>query len=133
MKFNLSISRDNNDVVGIEVICKKSRTRFLKLELTLEEYAQVVTGLSHVEVEGQVSGLDTGGKTKVREQRTVVVAEDIGRKPKEQLEDWLIRNCSEDGWILNTYLGSQNSVVYDHPSKKYTINYSVYKYVDQEN
>lgn len=132
MKFNLSISRNSKDIVGIEVVCKESRTRFLKLELTLEEYAQVITGLSHLEVEGEVKGLDTVGKTRVREQRSVVVAKDIGSKPKEYLEDWLIRNCSEEGWILNNYLGSQNSVV-SNGVDKYTINYSVYKYVDQEN
>ena len=127
MKFNLSISRNSKDLVGIEVVCKESRTRFLRLKLTLEEYAQVITGLSHVEVEGEVKGLDTVGKTRVREVRSVTVSDDIGSQSKEQLEEWLIRNCSEEGWILNTYLG----VVFGGVDK-YTINYSVYKYVDQE-
>lgn len=54
MKFNLSISRNSKDRINIEVICKESRTRFLRLELSLEEYAQVITGLSHVEVEGKL-------------------------------------------------------------------------------
>lgn len=129
MKFNLSISRNSKERIYIEVICNESRARFLQLDLSLEEYAQVITGLSHLEVEGEVKDLDKVGKTKVREQRSVVVAEDIGRQPKEQLEDWLTRNCSEDGWILNTYLNSQGSVVYNGVDK-YTINYSVYKYVE---
>lgn len=129
MKFNLSISRDSKDRINIEIICKESRARFLQLELSLEEYAQVITGLSHVEVEGKVNGLDVVGKTRVKEQRNITVGQDIGRQPKEQLKDWLIKNCGEDGWILDTYLGSQNSVVYNGVDK-YTINYSVYKYVE---
>ena len=36
MKFNLSISRNSKDLVGIRVKCDSSLTVFLELELTLE-------------------------------------------------------------------------------------------------
>ena len=130
MKFNLSISRNSHNRVGITVKCKTSRQAFLKLDLSLEEYAEVITGLSHVEVEGVVNGMNLVGKEKIVESRTVRVDETIGFQGKELVADWLSRNCKEEGWELDTYLGSQKSIVYDHTNKNYTINYSVYKYVN---
>lgn len=129
MKFNLSISRSSRDLVGIRVMCESSCNTFLELELTLEQYAQVITGLSEVEVEGVTRGLAYVGKTKIREARSVELPDGLYNYRKEPVVEYLKEHHQEEGWIQDLYLGSQNSIVFDQKTKKYTANYAVYRYV----
>ena len=128
MKFKLSISRNGKDMVGIRVKCDSSRTTFLELELTLEQYAQVITGLSEVEVEGVTRGLAYVGKTKIREPRSVELPDGLYNYRKEPVVEYLKEYHQEDGWIQDLYLGSQGSITLDQKTKKYTANYAVYRY-----
>ena len=129
MKFNLSISRNSKDLVGIRVKCDSSRTTFLELELTLEQYAQVITGLSEVEVDGVARGLDFVGKNKIREPRSVELPEGLYNYRKEPVVEYLKEHHQEEGWIQDLYLGSQGSITLDQKTKKYTAHYAVYCYV----
>lgn len=129
MKFNLSISRNSKDLVGIRVKCDSSRITFLELELTLEQYAQVITGLSEVEVDGVARGLDFVGKNKIREPRSVELPEGLYNYRKEPVVEYLKEHHQEEGWIQDLYLGSQGSITLDQKTKKYTANYAVYCYV----
>lgn len=128
MKFNLSISRNSKDIVGIRVKCESSRTTFLELELTLEQYAQVITGLSEVGVEGLTRGLAYVGKTKIREHRSVELPEGLYKYNKKPVIEYLKEHHQEEGWIQDLYLGSQDSITLDQKTKKYTANYAVYRY-----
>lgn len=129
MKFNLSISKNSKDLVGIRVKCESSRTTFLELELTLEQYAQVITGLSEVEVEGVTRGLAYVGKTKIGERRSVELPDGLYNYTKEPVVEYLKEHHQEEGWTQDLYLGSQNSITFDQKTKKYTANYAVYRYV----
>lgn len=128
MKFNLSISKNSKDLVGIRVKCGSSRTTFLELELTLEQYAQVITGLSEVEVEGVVRGLAYVGKTKIVERRSVELPDGLYNYSKEPVVEYLKEHHQEEGWIQDLYLGSKGSITLDQKTKKYTANYAVYRY-----
>ena len=129
MKFSLSISRNSKDLVGIRVKCDSSRATFLELELTLEQYAQVITGLSEVEVEGVTRGLAYVGKTKIVERRSVELPDGLYNYSKEPVVEYLKEHHQEEGWIQDLYLGSQGSITLDQKTKKYTANYAVYRYV----
>lgn len=128
MKFNLSISRNSKNLVGIRVKCDSSRTTFLELELTLEQFAQVITGLSEVEVEGVTRCLAYVGKTKIRELRSVELPDGLYNYHKEPVVEYLKEHHQEDDWIQDLYLGSQGSITLDQKTKKYTANYAVYRY-----
>lgn len=132
MKFNLSISRNSRDLVGIRVKCDSSRNTFLELELTLEQFAQVITGLSEVEVEGVTRGLAYVGKTKIRELRSVELPEGLYNYRKEPVVEYLKEHHQEEGWIQDLYLGSQGSITLDQQTKKYTANYAVYRYEESK-
>lgn len=51
-KFSLGISRNNRDGVTLQVRDEHSGDRVLEINMSLEQYALVVTGLHGVEVEG---------------------------------------------------------------------------------
>jgi hypothetical protein len=92
--------------------------------MTLESFASAITGLSFVEAPAEVRRLDVVGKKKISERRSVICP--ISTYDKEILKVWLIENCKEDGWELDAYLGSQNSVGYVKDGTK--LNYSVFRY-----
>lgn len=131
MKFNgtISISRNSNDLINIRIKDDPSRTEFIDVEMSMEDFAHAITGLSGVAVEGEVRGLDRIGKERVRESRSVLQPKELTHKPREKTVEWLKANCQEEGWILDTHLGSQGSLKSDGIGNT-TINYSVYKYVD---
>lgn len=129
MKFkgNMTISRDSGDNINISFRDDASLIEFLDVRMSLEDYALMITGVARVGVEGEVRGLQNVCKTKVTAHRRV---ECPGGLTRDQYKEWLIENCQEEGWILNTYLGSQGSVSYG--SGKTFLNYSVYKFVEEE-
>jgi len=124
----ITITRNSNDEVNIRLKDSASRTEFVDVSLSLRDYALLLTGLSHVEVAGEVRGLDKVGKTRVTERRSITCP--IESHDKKALTQWLIDNCQEDGWQLDSYLGSQGSVVYKDGVT--VLNYSVTKYVEED-
>lgn len=128
MKMSLTISKNSKDEVHIVVRDKPSRVKFLDLNLTLTNFAEVLTGLSEVEVEGEVFDLDVIGKPLVRERRSVVLPIGLYLYNKMKVVDYLIEHHQEDGWNMDLYLGSQNSIVYDSATGLHTVNYHVFRY-----
>ena len=127
MKINTSISinRNSRDKITIRVKDEASCIEFLNLEMSLESFALSITGLSEIECEATIKNLINVGKTKVTEKRSVVCT--IKTYDKQTLSQWIANNCREDGWEVNTYLGSQSSVV--HKDNTTILNYSVFKYI----
>jgi hypothetical protein len=126
-KGSVSISRNSNDQVNIRIHDSASGAEFVDIQITLENYALLITGLSRVEATGDVRGLDKVGKQKVIEQRSVVCP--LDGWDKKVFRHWLIENCQEEGWELNSYLDSQTSVSNNKDGTK-TLNYSVVRYVE---
>lgn len=128
-KGSVTISRNSSDEVNIRIHDSASGLEFVDIQMTLENYAMLITGLSRVEAIGEVRGLDKVGKRRVNEQRSVVCP--IGGYDKKVFQQWLIDNCQEEGWELDSYLGSQNSLGLNDKGER-VLNYSVRKYVEDD-
>jgi hypothetical protein len=130
VKGNISISRvtsGGHDWIEIRIGDDASRIEFVEAKIEMEEYARLISGLSHQPCEIEVRGVNHIGKRKVSESRTAVAKIDtLGRK---ELQQWLIDNCQEEGWILDPYLGSQGSI--SRNDGKLLLRYSVYKFVEE--
>jgi len=111
--------------ISIAIEDDASHLRFFQGKMSLEDFADCLTGHSYCTIEGEVGGLSNVGKTKVMERRTLECP--LSGYGKGEDETWLIANGQEEGWILDSYLGSQNSV--SHKDGKKFLNYSVHKYV----
>ena len=123
----LTISRNSKDKICIQVRDETSRNNFVTISISLEDFAFAITGLSEIKCSAEVKRLDIVGKYKVRENRSVVCP--IDTYDKNILSQWLANNCQEQGWELDTYLGSQKSVQYKDNFR--ILNYSVVKYVKE--
>ena len=129
LKAKVTISRRSNDLVYLQIRDVSSNSDFVEVELELENYALLITGLSSIEGNMEVRGLANVGKTKVSESRSIV-APHLGYETKK-FSEWLVANAQEEGWILNPYLSSQKSILNNSDGTK-TINYTVYKFVDSD-
>lgn len=124
----IQITRCNHNKIHIEVQCSESLAHFLAIELTTDEFAMLVTGCHQSDIKMEVRGLDKVGKKRVREERQVLCPHK--NLYRDDLSKWLSDNCQEEGWVLNTYLGSQTSV--KSVDNGQLLNYSVCKWVDRE-
>ena len=127
MKAKVTISRCSDDTVRIRFRDVASNIEFAEAIMTPEAFGYAITGLSEMEADLRVSGLQNVGKKRIVEQRQIDCPLKTFRK--EELRAWLRENAQEEGWILNDYLGSQNSVSY--PDGKTLLRYSVTKYVEE--
>lgn len=128
LKAKVTVSRSSDDLIRIRFRDEASGIQFAEARMTLEEFALAVTGLAEREAELEVTGLQYVGKRRVTEQRSIVCPLDAYNKDK--LEEWLKENAQEEGWLLNSYLGSQGSV--STRDGVTILRYSVTKYVDED-
>lgn len=96
--------------------------------MSLHEYAECITGLGHVPLAAEVRGLEYIGMKRVSERRSIECP--LTCHNRKELEIWLEQNAQEEGWLLNTYLGAQDSV--GHRNGKTVLNYTVTKYVKED-
>lgn len=130
MKINaqMTISCRSDNMVCVTVKCTDSHMKFLELEFTPADFGMMITGLSHVSATAaEVRGLENVGKERITERRSVVCP--LECYDRNELRKWLTQNCEEEGYTLNTYLGSQNSVVREPKGQR--LNYSVSRFVDR--
>ena len=125
MKAKVTISRSSDDKVRICLTDAASGIEFAEVAMELEAYAQAITGLSYVEGDLEVRGLEWVGKRRITEKREVVCP--LKSYDRNELSKWLRDNAQEDGWLVSSYLGSQNAI---HQTPQGTLlRYSVTKYV----
>lgn len=127
MKAKVSISRDSSDRVNIRIQDCASRIQFVELSLSVEDYGYLITGLSNQEAEMEVRGLENVGKRSVTEPRVILCP--VKSYSKEVLQQWLLDYAQEEGWTIDTYLGSQGSIT--HKEDGVLLSYRVYKYVQE--
>ena len=128
IKARISISRDSSGVIRMRIRDDASRNEFVDLKISAESFGLAITGLSETECEATISKIETVGMTKIRERRRSACP--LHTYNKITLENWLKENCQEPGWTLDTYIGSQESVIRDKDGNLF-LNYSVVKYVEQ--
>jgi hypothetical protein len=123
---DLGFTRSSDGNYYIRIGCETSRTNFCELKLTAEQFAEAVTGLPSSGIQATVNGLDRVGKQRVRETRTVVCP--LSRYNQVDFTQWLVENCQEEGWTIDTYLNSQHSIKSVDGGTR--LNYAVFKFVD---
>ena len=129
IKVSMGIARSSQDTYSFDIKDEASGQLIVKVEMTGEEFAQAITGWYQGGYDAKVGDLSVVGKLKVRESRSIYCP--LITYTKEELTDWLKINCQEEGWILDPYLGSQQSVKYKN-GEGCILNYSVFKYVNPE-
>lgn len=130
IKAKLTVSRRSDGVISISIVDEKSRIEFFDATMTPEDFANAITGYSRQPMEAEVRGLEYVGKNVVRERRSVFCP--LKTYSREVLSAWLRENAKEDGWIVDYYLGSQGSVVYNQSGEGCALCYSVLKYIDDD-
>jgi hypothetical protein len=124
-------SSKDEDVIRISFRDEISRTVFAEAILSPGDFAKAITGLSEVDADISVYRLETVGKKKVVEQREIVCP--FYYKNDNEYKEWLIANAQEEGYLLDTYLGSKGSItlLYDKLEDKHRalLRYKVIKYV----
>jgi hypothetical protein len=132
IECNLHIGRPQGrggpEVMTIEVTDTASNVRFLQLEVPLADFTKAITGQLLSKISGEVMGLAEVGKTRVTEPRQIVCP--LTTYKREKLEEWLGANAQEEGWIIDAYLGSQNSTA-SHPDGT-LLRYRVHKFIETE-
>lgn len=124
----MQITRCNRNKIHIEVQCSDSLAHFLAIELTPDQFAMLVTGCHQSNIKMEVRGLDKVGKLRVRETRQVLCP--LTTWDREKLSEWLEEHCQEEGYVLNSPLGSQTST--KSVDGGTLLNYSICKWVDKE-
>lgn len=124
---SVTISRASDNNIYIRIKDETSRTDFVEVKFDYESFAKVITGLAYTNAIAEIRGLENVGKQFIRENRSVdCPLSSYGGKGI--LEKWLLDNCQESGWTIDTYLRSQNSIVHKAGYEGCVLNYSVYRY-----
>ena len=120
-----TISRNSNDIVTPQVRDFNSRNQFVSSEFTLEQYALLVTGLAEIQCNMEVKRLDTVGKIKISEERTITCPRiDLN---KEQYRKWIKENFKDEGWEINAIM-----ILSVNTKDGAILRFSVFKYVDPD-
>jgi len=114
MKGNITILVDGKGA-RIEVEDESSGIRFLKINLSAEQFMTCFGRLANVECDIDVRGLDLIGKTReTGKHEFKIPAELYNRRYKER--DYFDKTAQElaqsqltDGWIADSYFGSHGS------------------------
>ncbi len=112
IKTQLTIFRpqsgDGRKRILIRVEDRDSQISFLDIEIGLEDFAECLTGLSGVECEGIIRGLENVGKTKEREKFEFELPEHNYSNQKENAVKEGKR-LTPEGWTLEECFSSQSS------------------------
>ncbi len=128
MKGKITISRSSDETIRFQIEDAASHITFFSGSMTPEAFGSAITGLSHQEIEFNVRGTQHIGKKRVTERRSVLCP--LKTYDRDLLRQWLNENMEEEGWMIDDYLGSQNSIVREGGEVR--LNYRVIKYVNQE-
>ena len=130
-KAGLTISRpqggDGEKKISIRVKDRNSQNEFLHLSIGLEEFSEALTGLAACECSIEVRGLEYVGKIKERKYLIVELVKGASSLDRKEEAIKLAYEVLESGWLLDRYLGSQDSFFTED-----CIDYarlSVYRYV----
>lgn len=128
IELRLSISRPSSGGINIRIEDPLSHIEFIDATISCEEFAEAITGLQSRPMSAEIRGIENIGKKKIREERRIVCP--LDSYDRKILESWLRNNAHEDGWIVDSYLGSQQSASYI--DNKRVLDYAVYKFINQD-
>lgn len=123
IEVKVTITRDSNDVFRIRLYDDAACNEFVTVSMTPRDFAMALTGMTRMPAVADVHRLDTVGKRRVVERRSVLCP--LKSHDRASREAWLREHCQEDGWELDANLSSQGSI-----ASNGTLHYSVRKYVE---
>lgn len=133
LKGKLTISRAmsnrEDDYVEIRIEDEVSGVEFVSINLSMEQYGHAVAGTSYQSIEYTARDMDCIGKVKEREAARVPIPSPLAYN-RQGAEEYVKANFQREGWILDSYLGSQNSIT--GTGVDYYANISYYRYVEQQ-
>lgn len=126
-EFTVSLSRTSQNIVHMQVTDEKSGLIVLKLDMTLEQYALISTGLTHDNINGQVLNtqqLVNIGKQRETKQITITDQESTHDKLKqaEIVLEHFQEHYQHDGWLI-----SNDGTERQQPTDYHT--YSIFRYI----
>lgn len=120
LKGNITISKVHGPdgyYVELRVRDKLSLNTFIEVKMSLEDYARVITGLAEVPIEMSVKNLDSVGKKKESKPLTFEIPKEYSYD-SEKYAKANAQKFADDGWIADTYFGSQGSYRYDNSGEE---------------
>jgi hypothetical protein len=116
--MNISISRvhcsDGDDYIKVSLEDEKSGITFAVANVPMKGFAECLTGLSYVDCEGEVMGLDNVGKTMESDKIEFEIycsgyGDERKDAAKKEVEKYLKKHLKGEGWESSNYFGSQDS------------------------
>jgi len=110
MKLQGSISiLINREYTTIEIEDENANTRFVKVTLTAEQLSAALSRQMSVECELEVKGLNRVGKKHENKAFEFEIPKELRSSDNKKELNNLAQSQLTDGWIADTYFGSQNS------------------------
>lgn len=133
IKGKLTISRpqcsSGEKYINIEVEDDDARIVFLTLKISLENFAEAITGLASSGCEFEVGGLENVGKIKEHDTMVFLMpAHDWNSRNKIAHEE--AKKHTPEGWEASTYFGSQDSFFRKDGAEYARTN--IYRWVDKD-
>lgn len=104
-------SNRNKKEIRIAIEDDASSINFVEARMSLENFAEALTGLGFVDIDFTVRGLENIGKT--RERKTVEI--NLGKTDYDGLKELALseaRKIESDGWVCDGYFSNQDSFRY---------------------
>lgn len=127
------------DYINLTIEDDTSGIKCFDIELTMEQFALMLTG-SGAKAKATVCGLQNIGKVYQRESASVKISDEeymtisAGKSYDEQkpaLGEWLKTTHAKEGWHVDAYLGSSDSIGYANKAdRSRTLNFD-FRYVDK--
>jgi len=110
--FKLSIFIGKDDNTRIEVKDVLSTITFLRLELTNDQLASVLSRLANVSVKGEINDLDKIGKQMENKKFEFALPEEFEKYSDTDKLRTIAQGLldkEDEGWIADSYFGSKDS------------------------
>lgn len=125
----ISCSRSNRGVFTLYIRDSDAVDSGIEVNMTAEQFALMISGMVVDDVTAELRNARNLGKKRICEERTIECP--LRGSNRDALKQWLIDNAQEDGWELDSYLGSQDSVKYRDGGC--ILRYRIKKWVDKDN
>lgn len=125
----ISSNQENYLPIKITIDDVDAVTQFLEIEMSLENFAECLTGLAARPCEFKTRGLQNIGKKREMADFTIELPEGtINRRNSEEVATERAEKLCPDGWIVSTYFNSQSSF-YRENGKEYART-NIFRWID---
>lgn len=133
LKGNITMSKTYGEGVAMEIRIQdeNSRKTFVVAKISMEEFAQLITGLGNRPINMKVGGLNVVGKQKEQKELIFPVK---GYSAHNEAEE-KCQSFADEGWTASNYFRSQKSFFSENIDGKeqYFARTSQYRYVEVKN